>query len=79
MKNLICNGIDSNKLIPKEQLINLRGGVRESCFHCYCIDSIGGWHDNYGDLGDAINDIVENCESQQGTCEAASPQDCIGT
>lgn len=30
MKNLICSGIDSRKLIPKEQLMNLKGGVRDS-------------------------------------------------
>lgn len=69
MKNLNQIGIDTNKVLSKEKLINLRGG-EENCFHCTCHEIPGEWYGNYDDTGDMASAIATFCGSGGGTCVA---------
>ena len=69
--------IDKNKVLSNDNLLGLRGGVREACFHCTCIDSVGEWYGYYDSLPEMEQSIIQYCESEQGSCVADTECDVI--
>lgn len=77
MKNFESIGIDTNKLIPREKLLNLKGGIRvRECWHLTCIGSVGEWVGMYDSMISAWNAGIYWCESDSFTCEPSSDPIC---
>jgi hypothetical protein len=66
--------ICTEKVIKNEELINLRGGLSESCpegrtrYQCQCSPGIGMWTGCYTSQSDANEAISEWCEGGTGSC-----------